>query len=290
MPTTKDTLIAKYVSGNCSPEEEAVLMAWCRKNKWYARELEQAKKAWEDAGHFKKTSIYNVDAAWQEFTGLKDKPAPKNTTRPYRRFLLRTAAMILTLFAIGFAIRLAHFETTTPVAEPVLIAKPAANALTDIQVISIYSADSAVSLVLPDSSHVLLNRYSSLHYTKFYNMDRRTVFLNGEAFFEVVHNDSVPFYVLCGDISTKVMGTSFDVKSIGNNKIEISVVSGTVEVEDNKHPGKKITLQQQEKAVYSPIAASFAKVKSNNKDLKWKEKKTFKKRIQNFIQKFRKKT
>jgi ferric-dicitrate binding protein FerR (iron transport regulator) len=289
MPTTKDALIAKYVSGNCSPEEEAMLLAWSRKDKLYARELELAKKSWEDAGHLKKTGLYDADAAWREFLQRKDTPLPKNTTPSSRTFFFRTAAVLVLMLVIGFVIRLGIYETTAPVTEPALVTKPAESPLNDIQVTSIYSADSAVSLVLPDSSRVLLNRYSSLHYTKFYNIDRRAVYLNGEAFFEVVHNDSVPFYVICGEISTKVTGTSFDVKSAGNSKVEVSVVTGTVEVENNKHPGQKIILQQQEKAIFNASTASFTKAKSNTKDLKWKEKKTLKKRIQSFIQKFRKK-
>ncbi len=59
---------------------------------------------------------------------------------------------------------------------------------------------------------------------------RRTIHLTGSAFFEVTKDAKRPFLVYSGDIVTKVVGTSFSIRS-GDNDLEVAVVTGKVVVE-----------------------------------------------------------
>ena len=86
-------------------------------------------------------------------------------------------------------------------------------------------------IALPDSSIVVLNGGSTLTYTTEFNRTARKVSLNGEAFFNVKKNSTKPFIISNNNNYIRVLGTSFNVKSYKeDNKLEVAVASGTVEV------------------------------------------------------------
>lgn len=67
---------------------------------------------------------------------------------------------------------------------------------------------------LPDSSVVWLNAGSALTFPNRFSNEKREVFLSGEAFFEVVHQQShTPFFVYTGQLQVKVLGTSFNISA-----------------------------------------------------------------------------
>lgn len=84
-------------------------------------------------------------------------------------------------------------------------------------------------IVLPDSSTVILSGGSTLKYAKNFNGDERIILLDGEAFFDVVHQPKKPFVVKTGNISTVVFGTSFNIKAYHqDNRITVTVLIGKV--------------------------------------------------------------
>ena len=85
-------------------------------------------------------------------------------------------------------------------------------------------------LLLPDSSTVYLGGGSKLKYAKNFAGKTRAVYLDGEAFFDVVHQ-AKPFTVKSGQITTVVLGTSFNVKAYAaENKVAVTVKTGKVGV------------------------------------------------------------
>ena len=67
---------------------------------------------------------------------------------------------------------------------------------------------------LSDGTNVFLNAGTSLKYpVKFIKGEDRQVFLNGEAYFEVAKNKTLPFVVKARDVSILVTGTAFNVSS-----------------------------------------------------------------------------
>lgn len=84
---------------------------------------------------------------------------------------------------------------------------------------------------LPDGSSVLLSKGSSIRFAKEMNGVERDVYLDGEGFFEVVKNPSKPFLVHTDKLTTRVLGTSFRVKSFpGQAEAEVAVKTGKVAV------------------------------------------------------------
>ncbi|ODS79507.1 MAG: hypothetical protein ABS46_15710 [Cytophagaceae bacterium SCN 52-12] len=88
-----------------------------------------------------------------------------------------------------------------------------------------------ISVLLEDSSTVLLAPGSELSYPEHFRSDSREVYLSGEAFFVIARQAGRPFFVNAGKITTKVLGTSFRVKSSHDGaEIEVSVRTGKVSV------------------------------------------------------------
>jgi len=87
------------------------------------------------------------------------------------------------------------------------------------------------NLVLSDGSKVWLNADSKISFPVQFDKAERKVTIEGEAYFEVTHNDKWPFIVSIdpskGGGAVKVLGTSFDIKTYGKN-IYTTLVTGSV--------------------------------------------------------------
>ena len=94
-------------------------------------------------------------------------------------------------------------------------------------------------VVLSDGTKVHLNAGTSLKYpVKFLNGLSREVFLDGEAFFDVVKDTKHPFLVNTKSIDVKVLGTKFNVTSYPEDDfINTVLVEGAVEVFENNQDG-----------------------------------------------------
>lgn len=99
---------------------------------------------------------------------------------------------------------------------------------------------SRATIILPDSSIVLLNAESRLTYPQQFSSEGRSVFLEGEAFFEIEKDVSKPFLVKTPDITVKVFGTSFNVKSYPDeNTTETTLVEGSISIIKNPTNGRE---------------------------------------------------
>jgi ferric-dicitrate binding protein FerR (iron transport regulator) len=84
-------------------------------------------------------------------------------------------------------------------------------------------------IVLPDGSMAWLNAESTIRFPVPFNPKKRVVELQGEAFFDVSENPSVPFEVHTEYIRVLVTGTQFNVKSFGeDDAVEVVLKDGRV--------------------------------------------------------------
>ncbi|WP_276501122.1 FecR family protein [Terrimonas pollutisoli] len=90
----------------------------------------------------------------------------------------------------------------------------------------------SIHILLPDSSTVELSPQSRLSYSNdFKDSANRDVYLLGEAFFSVTKDANKPFRVFANGIVTKVLGTSFTVRSFEKEQaIKVTVRTGKVRV------------------------------------------------------------
>ncbi len=90
--------------------------------------------------------------------------------------------------------------------------------------------DSVQFLRLPDGSRVWINENTKLKYPKTFNGDRRTVTLEGEAYFEVAKNDKKPFVIQSKKITMHTEGGSFQLNT-RESREKVWVANGTVLVD-----------------------------------------------------------
>lgn len=125
---------------------------------------------------------------------------------------------------------------------------------------------------LPDGSVVWLNASSKLSYNK---ESPRTLFLEGEAFFDVAKDKSHPFTVNTYDnLKVRALGTSFNVKSYINSPIsETKLLTGKVEVTSDTQFKNTILLIPNEKIIFYRDKKEVVKSKmeGNENSIAWKE-------------------
>lgn len=91
-----------------------------------------------------------------------------------------------------------------------------------------------INLVLSDGSKVWINVGSSLTYPVAFTGNERKVKITGEAYFEVVYNEKMPFIVQNGDLQVKDLGTHFNVNTYDDEVSEkITLLEGLVQVSRN---------------------------------------------------------
>ena len=107
-------------------------------------------------------------------------------------------------------------------------------------------------ITLSDGTKIWLNADSHLEYKKtFKNLPTREVYLDGEAFFDVAEDKSKPFIVHTSDVSIKVLGTAFNVRSFAQDPIiETTLVRGRITINSKATPHDEIALLPLEQAVF----------------------------------------
>jgi len=86
-----------------------------------------------------------------------------------------------------------------------------------------------ISLVLADSSRVWLNAASSLRYPTAFTGNERKVEVTGEAYFEVTHNEAMPFVVSNEKTTVRVLGTRFNVNAYDDeSSVNVTLLQGSV--------------------------------------------------------------
>ena len=100
------------------------------------------------------------------------------------------------------------------------------------------------SLELPDGTVVWVNSESSLRFPEKFTSNRREVFLEGEAYFEVKKDANRPFYVHTEVGKVRVLGTAFNVCAYSNDRFwQTTLVEGSVMINQEE---KEVLLKPNE--------------------------------------------
>ena len=115
---------------------------------------------------------------------------------------------------------------------------------------------------LPDGTKVWLSPNSKLAYPDKFEGTVRQVTLEGEAFFEVTHEASHPFVIKSGELSTTVLGTSFNISAYTQqNTINVTLVTGKVAVALNgQNTTRRDTITANQRIIVDKAASSISKV------------------------------
>ena len=234
-----DDLLVKYLLDTTTSTEKASVEKWLNANAENRRYYEHFQLIWKESRQLATASTVDESAAWERFrkrVGADTNTAriiPLTTRKPFP--FLRIAAILVVLLGAGTLwFLLGNHETV------------------------IKSGQQVVSNTLPDGSSVTLNKDSKLVYAS--NENSREVSLKGEAFFDVAQDVNKPFVIKVNDVTIRVLGTSFNVKTTKGNTAVI-VESGAVEVSKGK---EVIQLKQHERAVISTAQKALQKESSDD--------------------------
>ncbi len=127
------------------------------------------------------------------------------------------------------------------------------------------------TILLPDGSTVILNKNSKLGYPEKFSGNQREVYLTGEGYFDIKHDSKKPFLVHTKQITTRVLGTAFNIKAYHDQKtVEVTVTRGRVAVSDHEKLIGILLPNQQ--IVYTENTGISHKEHLNSKNIiLWKE-------------------
>ena len=100
-------------------------------------------------------------------------------------------------------------------------------------------------LRLSDGTCLFVNSGTRVVYPLTFGTGNRTVFVEGEAYFEVAKDPERPFIVKTGNVSVRVLGTKFNVFAYQGENPNVVLVEGSVDVATAKSdrrmmPGQKV--------------------------------------------------
>lgn len=283
MPHLSDEQIAKYLSGNCTAEEEKNILLQITGDPENEKLYTDSRGAWNTAKKAPEIT-FDSEKGWKEvmshFGTVKKAKSKVN-------IWLKIAAVITGVIFINYICLTSFVKEYKDTYSPVASVKPEATQTLIVPeplFTEISTSDSIKIFLLPDNSKITLNKNSSLWYLT--NFSERKVELIGEAFFEVTHNEASPFYVQAKDVSVKVLGTTFNVNTNKKEHAEVTVISGKVKVSGINNRNE-ITLTEGEKGVYVFQKESLKKENVAKHEYWWKKIKLVKK-IDNFFKNIKK--
>ena len=219
-------LLARYIKGECTEQEIELLEKWFDRVTVDGREARILNAADEERlvmELWKAVAAREVqgdDAA--EGEGEEEPEAGvKRLARMRSRSVWRAAAVWIGLIVFGGGIWMQLQRKTTSAG---IQKQP-----TYIEVATGYQQLRKVRL--PDSSVVWLNSATHLSFDSDF-INHREVLLSGEAFFDVRTDAGHPFVVKAGGVSTRVLGTSFNVSAYPEaGEMRVSLKTGKVAVD-----------------------------------------------------------
>ncbi len=245
-------LIARYLAGECNDDEKRRVKEWSRQ---HPELMDEFLKIWNQT--LREEFLPDVESALQKVNRRLDAKKGSQT----RRILMwasSAAAVILLLCIIGI-------RTWNASKVPDIVAA----SLSTIQT----NTDETLEHVLADGSRVWLNRSSLVRHPETFENNVREIYLEGEAFFDIVPDAEKPFIIHAGGTQTRVVGTSFGIKAFkGANEVVVTVSTGVVNL-SAEGKADKIVLTQGEQGICNPERQKLEK--NDNPDpnaLAWKTK------------------
>jgi transmembrane sensor len=202
-------LMTRVLAEEASAQDRAILDSWLSQSERNRQQFESYRRIFTaSTRHYKEAEslTINADHEWKYFQE-KMNTTKRVTTPTSGGNWWKMAAAILVLVVSGLLINYLIYKNDL-----------------------LYESGSTITtVILPDSSKVILNRLSSILHKPSFNEEKRLVELEGEAFFDIKPDQTKPFIIETQHGVVEVTGTSFTVSAYDSlDRVEVSVQSGTV--------------------------------------------------------------
>jgi len=238
MQKITDDLVEKFLSGNCTAAEAAMVSAYLKDNpdeQYLLREYEQADNETPLPEGYRDEMLAFITAKTTENkeADVEVDVRPRSGRVRYFWKWAAAAAVVILVFK-GWS----YLQSGPKVSGQQLAVYRAPEA----SWIEKYNhGKTALLLTLPDSSKVRLLPGARMRYrASFGRNDQRDVQITGKAFFDVAKKLDMPFTVYSEGLQTRVLGTSFEVNANPySDKIKIKLLTGKVLVTVEGGPDDK---------------------------------------------------
>jgi transmembrane sensor len=215
-----ELLIDRYLAGELSGEERAAVEAWLREHPATAARLQQLPQVVRGSG------VPDTEASWRQLEA-RLRSSDDLAERRARR-APDTA---------GAAVSAARFPLRRIAAAAAIVITGAAalmlrrDAVTEYRAAAALGRDTTVTLV--DGTTVRLAPGSAIVWTSAFGRPARDIRLDGEALFDVVHDERRPFRVRTRNAIAEDIGTRFVVRAWPELRhVEVAVAEGEVALSD----------------------------------------------------------
>ena len=230
------SLLAKFLAEECDNSEKQLVSEWLSKSSKNRETMKEFEKLWEASGHSDfSEDVFDSNLEWvvlqhrieDETLNFNKKSVNRSTWLSLYNPILPTLSKVAALFLVAAVVGLFFIDRFY--VEEVQPVEPAFN---EISMDKGYRG----GVTLSDGTKVYINSDSKIIIPKVFKSNKREVFLEGEAFFEVAKNPNKPFLIRTKGAIVEVLGTSFAVRNYpGDNIIQTVVSEGTVSFSsDNK--------------------------------------------------------
>lgn len=234
-----EDLMLSYLKGELTPEETQQLLIYIKSHPSYHQRYGEMVRAYSlsTASRFAAQKADNLKKLHE---ALNMGTTPKKRSG-IRRLMVRWQVAAMWMLLVGCAAWLgrSYFHQSP---------QPYVPAYCQIEI----PKGASSRLLLPDSTLVCLNGGTVLKYdaTRMAQAER-SIYLEGEAYFEVAKHPERPFIVHTEGIDVKVTGTIFNVSSYADEEdIEVSLVEGEVHVYNPAVPDRNVVLLPNQQAIY----------------------------------------
>lgn len=231
MEPINDDLLIRYLQRETTAAEDKVIKTWLEADPINKKRYSELRGNWEGSKKIAPDESRDSEEAWQRFKARREafQSSLTKSRMIWSSTWTKVAASIALLvgFIWIFIFLLPHggqaYFTTVKLA----------------------SGNQVLNERLLDGSWVLLNKHTSLSYSQpLFSKQRKVQMKAGEAYFDVEPDPNRPFIVTVQDLSIRVLGTSFHVKTSPNGQ-EVILENGSVEVASGT---EEITLEPGEMA------------------------------------------
>lgn len=219
-------LIQKIFTNDADNQDKDKFNNLVLANPQILKEYQMLKSLWNEAENAGVFQHIDVQSDWQKVrAGLGTNISTRYHRMGWSGYFLRIAAVLI--IAVGLTLFIYKHLM------------PPQNA--DDGFVILNSDNHIQEFVLPDGSSITLNAGSTLTYNQTFGQQSRDVIMEGEAYFNVMHNESVPFKVFVRESVIEVTGTSFTIRD-NNGTVEVTVLSGTVQLSPIDNISRKVQI------------------------------------------------
>jgi ferric-dicitrate binding protein FerR (iron transport regulator) len=214
-----------------SPSEEAYWSQWLLDHPDKREMVEQARIMLLSINAMQHVNMSDEDVQ-HEIQGILSQAAEDQGTRQRsgwvalgNRWMNAAASVIIMIGLIGW------WTMSREKVSPESVNQPVATHAPGQPMLQVNHTTNPLVINLSDGSTIILQPNSQVSYPSVFSGSSREVYLTGEAFFEIKKDPTNPFFVHAQQVVTKVLGTSFYVKTDSlNQRVTVSVKTGKVSV------------------------------------------------------------